>query len=375
MKKAGANLEQSKSALFPSLSLNASAVNQWNNSNNPELYRNYQVYGNTSWEADIWGKLRSTKRANLAAYLQSEAYKRAVQTQLIANVSVSYYSLLALDAQLKITEKTIEKRKANVESMKMMKDNDMVTGADLVMSEANRYSAEVTIPDLKQNIYKTENALSILLGRNPGPIPRGVITSQEVSHEIETGVPFQLLANRPDVQEAELKYRYNYEMTKVARSYFYPTLTLSASGGISANNFSFDPSSLFWNFIGGLAQPIFNNGAIKQRYRVADSNREESLLAFKQTLLTAGAEVVNAMKEYQSASEKISIRTNQIKYLEKSVDFTMELLKYTSSTNYTDVLTSEVNLLNAQLNSVNDKLQQLHAIVTLYQSLGGGWKE
>ncbi len=373
--KAGANLAQSKLAFFPSLSLNASESNQWKNSNSPEMSRNYQVYGNSGWEADIWGKLRSTKRANLASFLESEAYKRAVQTQLIANVSVSYYTLLAYDAQLQITEKTLEKRKVNVESMKVMKDNDLVTGADLVMSEANRYSAEVTIPDLKQNIYKTENSLSVLLGRNPGPIVRSVLATQEISTEIKTGVPFQILANRPDVQEAELRYRYNYEMTNVARSSFYPSITISANAGISANNFSFDPSSLFWNFIGGLAQPLFNNGAIRQRFRVAKANKEESLLLFKQTLLSAGEEVVNAMKEYQTASEKIAIRSKQIRYLEKSVDYTMELLKYTTSTNYTDVLTSEVNLLSAQLNSVNDKLQQLHAIVSLYQSLGGGWKE
>ena len=372
--KTGANLEQSKLALFPSLSLNAGESNQWKNSNSPELSRNYQVYGNAGWEADIWGKLRSTKRANLAAFLESEAYKRAVQTQLIANVSVSYYTLLAFDAQLQITEKTLEKRKKNVESMKVMKNNDMVTGADLVMSEANRYSAEVTIPDLKQNIFKAENSLSVLLGRNPGPIVRSTLSVQEISTEIKTGIPFQILANRPDVQEAELKYRYNYEMTNVARSSFYPSITLSANAGISANNFSFDPSSLFWNFVGGLTQPIFNNGAIQQRYKVAKANKEESLLVFKQTLLTAGEEVVNAMKEYQTASEKIAIRSNQIRYLEKSVDYTMELLKYTASTNYTDVLTSEVNLLSAQLNSVSDKLQQLRAIVTLYQSLGGGWK-
>ena len=373
--KAGANLEQSKLAFFPSLSLNATESNQWNNSNTPEMLRNYQVYGSSGWEADIWGKLRSTKRANLTAFLESKAYQRAVQTQLIANVSVGYYTLLAYDAQLQITEKTLEKRKANVESMKIMKANDLVTGADLVMSEANRYSAEVTIPDLKQNIYKTENSLSVLLGRNPGPIARTTLASQEISAEIQTGVPLQILANRPDVQEAELKYRYNYEMTNVARSSFYPSLTLSANGGISANNFSFDPSSLFWNFIGGLAQPIFNNGAIQQRFRVAKANKDESLLIFKQTLLTAGEEVVNAMKEYQTASEKIAIRSNQIRYLEKSVDYTMELLKYTATTNYTDVLTSEVNLLSAQLSSVSDKLQQLHAIVSLYESLGGGWKE
>jgi NodT family efflux transporter outer membrane factor (OMF) lipoprotein len=377
MKKAEANLKQSKASLFPTLNAFADASFQSNNAIIPGVPASYQLYGVTSWEADIWGRLRSAKRANLALFLESEAYKRAVQTQLIANVADSYYTLMAFDAKLRVTEKTIENRNSDVETMKMMKDNDLVTGADLVQSQANMYSAKVTIPEIKQSIYETENALSVLLGRNPGPITRGSLDEQEISPDLKTGIPAQLLANRPDVQEAEYQFRYGFEMTNVARKYFYPSLTISATGGITSTDLSklFNASSVFWNLVGGLTQPILNQGQNKQRLRIAQANQQEYLIAFKQTVLTAGQEVANAMHGYQSASEKITLRASQIDYLEKSVNYTMELLKYTSSTNYTDVLTSEVNLLSAQLNSINDKLQQLQAVLSLYQSLGGGWKQ
>ena len=377
MKKAEANFKQSKAALFPSLNLNADASYQNNDAAVAGVPATYQFSGTASWEADIWGRLRSAKRANLSLFLESEAYKRAVQTRLIANVAINYYTLLAFDAKLQVTEKTIENRNSDVETMKLMKDNDLVTGADLVQSQANLYSAEVTIPEIKQSIYETENALSLLLGRNPGPITRSSLNEQEISTDLRTGIPAQLLANRPDVQEAEYQFRYGFEMTNVARKYFYPSLTISATGGITSTDLSklFNVSSVFWNIVGGITQPIFNQGQNKQRLRVAQANQEEYLITFKQTLLTAGQEVANALHGYQTASEEIALRTSQIEFLEKSVDYTMELLKYTSSTNYTDVLTSEVNLLSAQLNSINDKLLQLQAVVSLYQSLGGGWKQ
>lgn len=377
MKAAKANLRQSKAALLPSLGLNADATYQNENSDGSGLSENYQLYGSASWEVDIWGKLRKTKRAYLATFLESEAYKRTIQTELIADIAINYYILLAYDEMLSVTEKTVEKYEADVEAMELLKKNDVVTGADLVLSEANRYSAEVTIPDLKQSIYETENTLCLLLGRNPGSIVRSVLDKQSITANMKTGIPARLLANRPDVQEAEFAFRYYYEMTNVARSYFYPSLTITASGGITETDITklFDASTIFWNIAGGLTQPLFNQGLNKQRLEVAEANEEEYFITFKQTLLTAGSEVVNAMHQYETASQKIEIRSKQIEYLEKSVDYTMELLKYTSSTNYTDVLTSEVNLLSAQLESINDKLEQLQAVVTLYKSLGGGWKE
>jgi NodT family efflux transporter outer membrane factor (OMF) lipoprotein len=348
MNKARSTLRQSRLALLPSLGLNAdgSFVNQ--NSDGSGVIENYELYGSSTWEIDIWGKLRSTSRANMNAFMQSESYKRAVQTTLVADVATWYYTLLALDSQLQITEQTVKNREADVETMKIMKESDLVTGADLVQSQASTYSAEVTVPD-------------ILVGRIPGPVERGVLAEQQISANLKTGIPAQLLSNRPDVVEAEYQVRYSFEMVNVARTYFYPSLNITASGGITGTDLStfFNPASVFWNVVGNVAQPLFNKGTNRQRLESAKADRDEALAVYKQTLLSACSEVANAMHDYQSAEQKVLIREQQIQYLEKAVDYTMELLKYTSSTNYTDVLTSENNLLSARLDAVNDRLQQL----------------
>jgi outer membrane protein TolC len=295
---------------------------------------------------------------------------------LVSDIATDYYSLLAYDAQLQVTLKTVENRAQDVMTMKLLKESDVVTGAAVVQSEANRYSVEVTIPDWRQNIRETENALSILLGRNPGAIIRDSLNNQKVRMDLRTGLAAQLLANRPDVQEAEYQLRYYFELTNVAKTYFYPSLTITAAGGFSNASISqlFSATSLFGNIMGGLTQPIFNQGLNEQRFRVAQAKQEEYITAFKKALLTAGQEVSNALYNYQTATDKTKIRSQQISFLEKSVEFTKELLKYTVNTNYTDVLTSEQSLLAAQLSSVSDKVQQFQATVELYRSLGGGWK-
>ena len=373
--KAEATLQQSRSAFFPALGANAGATYQ--EVGKSDVNKTYQLLGSSSWEADVWGKLRNTKRASLNLFLESEAYKRAVQTKLVADVADTYYTLLALDAKLHVTERTVEFRNSDVETMKVMKENDMVTGADLVQSQANLFSAKVTIPDIRQSIYEAENALSVLLGRNPGPIERDSLSGQKIPVNLNTGIPAQLLTNRPDVREAEYQLRYGYEMTNAARKYFYPSLTINATVGYDAGDLTqfFKPSSVFWNLAGSLVQPIFNKGLNKQRLKMARADQEEYLAEYRQILLKSSQEVANAQYAIQASTEKISLRAKQIGFLEKSVDYTMELLKYSSSTNYTDVLMAEVNLLSAQLGEINDKLQQLQSIVTLYRSLGGGWKE
>jgi multidrug efflux system outer membrane protein len=371
---AEANFRQSKAAFFPSLSANADASLQ----KSPGLpsTQSYEVYLSSSWQVDIWGKLRSARRAQLAALLQSDAYKRDVQTQLVSDIAVNYYALLAYDQQLKITLATVDNRKEDVRTTQALKESDVLTGAAVMQSQANLYSAEVTVPDIRQRIRQGENTISLLLGRNPGPIVRDSLDKEQVATDLRTGLPAQLLANRPDVQEAEFQLRYYSELTNVARTYFYPALTITGQGGLSSGSLShfFDASAFFGNIVGGLTQPIFNNGLNKQRLEVAKSQAQEFLLTFQKTLLTAGQEVSNALTDYQSASEKITIRSKEIHFLEKSVEFTKELMKYNANTNYTDVLTSEQNYLSAQLNGVDDKLQQLQAVVTLYASLGGGWR-
>ena len=396
MQTAEANLQQSKLAFFPTLSTNAaftlskssSAQLRALNIRNAESGSNtvsttsiptikqYSLTASTSWEADVWGKLRSNKRAYLAAYLQSDAYRRAVQTQLIANIANDYYALLAYDKQLKITLETVENRKTDVETMKALKEGDVVTGADVVQSEANRYAAEVTLPDIRRNIRETENTLSLLLAMPPDSIPRTQLDDQQPVASLQTGVPAQLLSNRPDVQEAEYSFRNAFELTNVARTYFYPALTISGTGGFATANTltAFFAGTFYGSLISGLTQPIFNQGINRQRLRIAQSNQAQAFYAYQTTLLTAGQEVSNALFSYQMAVDKANARQQQLAALEKAVDYTKELLKYTANTNFTDVLTSEQNLLAAQLNSVNDRLQQLQATVTLYRALGGGWR-
>ena len=243
----------------------------------------------------------------------------------------------------------------------------------MVQSEAQRYAAEVTIPDLRQQILETENALSILLGNDPAAIRRGNITEQQTLSVLQTGVPAQLLANRPDVQQAELQFRNNFELTNVARASFYPTLSITASSGLSAFNFAnFLSAGGFGASIGaGLIQPIFNQRNNRTRLLVAEAQQQGAFLNFQNTLLNAGREVSNAVSLHQTALDKMSVRTNQLNSLQLSVEYSQELLRY-GFANYTEVINARQFLLQAQLGGVNDRLQQLQATVNLYRALGGG---
>ncbi|KIQ22449.1 membrane protein [Flavobacterium sp. MEB061] len=382
--QARASLRQSKLAYYPNLNLDANVTRTKQSEaglnfpagiNINTLTTTYKLGLSTSWEADIWGKLSSTKRAALATYLATDAAKQAVQTQLIADIANNYFLLLSYDKSLEITQQTLEARVKNVETIKALKEGAIVTGAAVVQSEANRYAAEVLIPDIKQSIRETENALNILLGQAPGPIERGVLGEQQTPDNLAIGLPSQLLQNRPDVRQAEFNFRVAFENTNLARTYFYPSLTLTASGGFSNLELkNFFDNSIFYSIIGGLTQPLFNQGLNKARLTTAQSQQLQALNSFQQSLLVAGQEVSNAMYSYQMAVEKEDSRQKQIESLVKAVDFTQQLLEYSSATNYTDVLTSEQNLLSAQLNGINDNLQKLQALVDLYRALGGGWK-
>ncbi|MEJ5996376.1 efflux transporter outer membrane subunit [Pedobacter sp. Du54] len=384
IKIAEATLQQSRASFLPSLQGDVSvtdakqsrAAQNFPAGLNINLEtQTYRAQLSTSWEADIWGKLSSAKRSAYASLLQSDAAKRAVQTQLIANIANTYYSLLALDKQLAITLQTIKSRKSNVEAMKALKEGAKVTGAAVVQSEANLYAAEVSVPDLKRNIRETEHVLSILLANAPAAINRSSIDQQVAYTNLKTGVSAQLLQNRPDVQAAEFAFKAAFENTNVAKAYFYPALTLTASGGLSTLQLKdFFNQSVFYNLIGGLTQPIFAKGQNKARLKTSLAQQQIAFFAFQQVLITSGSEVSNALYSYQTAVEKQETRAKQIASLTKAVDFTQELLRYSSATNYTDVLTSEQSLLAAQLSGVGDQLQKLQAVVNLYRALGGGWK-
>lgn len=382
---AEANFYEGRMSMLPSLSANgrASYNDQSDNSVNFDEglgdvsippSEQYSVSLSSSWELDVWGKLTSVKRASLAALLQTEATRRAVQTTLIANVANAYYQLLALDKQLEITRQTVENRRMDVETVKSLKESDMVTGVSVQQSIANQYAAEVIIPELKQQITVQEHTLSKLLGRAPGSIERTSLTEQNPIDSLATGVPAQLLRNRPDIIAAEYSFRSAFELTNNARAYFYPSFTLTAEGGYQSLETQdlFQPGSVFYNLIAGLTQPIFNRGQNRARLKRSKAQQEQALLELRSTILDASTEVSNTLSAFQNAEEKLEMRNHQLNALENAVEYSRELLQY-GEANYTEVLTAQQQLLSAQLSNISDQLQQLTAGVDLYRALGGGW--
>ena len=335
----------------------------------------YDVTANLSWEADIWGKIRSNKRSTQASDLQSVSAHQAVKNQLISSISNTYYNLLALDAQLDITKKTIETRQSGVETIKALKDAGQVTQVAVDQNIAQYNNARALQVDIETAIFKTENMLSILLGRSPQQFERSSLDLQKLEQETMLGVPATLLSNRPDVMAAEYSLIQSFELTNVANSSFYPSLTLTASGGLQSLQLEdlFKTNSLFANIIGGLTQPLLNQRKLKTQKEVALANQESALINFKKTLLTAGNEVSNALYSYENEVKKFEFRKKEVEALRTAESNSEELLK-NGYANYLDLLTARQSALTAELNVIDSKLLQLTSIVDLYEALGGGWR-
>ena len=335
----------------------------------------YEITGNLSWEADIWGKIRSTKRAMEASYLQSVAAHQAVKTELIANIATFYYQLLALDEQLKITRETIRTRESSLETTRALKDAGTVSEVAVKQTEAQLFTARALVVELETNIKLLENSLSILLGEEPHDIERSQIDDQEINARLETGFPIQLLRNRPDVIAAEYSLVNAFELTNVARSNFYPSLTLSASTGLQSLELDklFSVNSLFATVIGGIAQPILNGRRIRTQYEVSLSQQEQAFLRFRQAILQAGREVSDALYTFEAAKERIDIKSQEFAAYDTATSYSEELLN-NGLANYLEVLTARQNALNSRIDLINARFSRLRSIVDLYRALGGGWK-
>lgn len=335
----------------------------------------YQLYGSLSWEADIWGKIRSNKRAANAAFLQTGAANQAIKTELIAGIATTYYQLLSVDAQIKVAEKTLINRNQSVETIIALKKAGNVTEVGVKQTEAQKYATEIIIADLKNSAIVLENTMSALLGEASGKIERSTFESQNMQPAITLGVPANLLRNRPDVIAAEYNLITNFEMTNVAKSGFYPTLKVTATGGLQSIDLKewFSANSLFANVITGLTQPLLNQRQVRTKYEVAQANQEKAYLQFEKSLLTAGKEVSNALAQYNNETYKITVREKQAAALTKASSFSDELLNY-GLANYLEVLTAKDAALDAELSLADNKFQQYKAIIQLYKALGGGWQ-
>ncbi|MDX1363802.1 MAG: efflux transporter outer membrane subunit [Arenibacter latericius] len=378
---AQAYLKQGKAGYYPTIDAMASygrstfSENGAMAMNSGSATEQFELSGSLSWEADIWGKIRSADRASQANYLQSVAAHQAVKTNLIAAISSTYYRLLALDKQKDIIKETIEARKSSLTTTQALKDAGQVTEVAVKQTEAQLYSTEIILVDIEKNIKLLENTFSILLGESARSVQRGTLEEQELQTELTTGVPADLLVNRPDVLEAEYSLINAFELTNVARSHFYPALRLTAAGGFQSLELDnlFNASSLFSNLAGSLAQPILNGRKIKTQYEVSQAQQEQALLRYKKVLLIAGKEVSDALYDYQAENKKIEVRKKELASHMLAESYSEELLNNGLS-NFLEVLTARQNVLNSQLNLIDSQFGQLNAIVTLYEALGGGWQ-
>lgn len=372
---AHSQLKGARLSYLPSLTLAASGNKAYYDiTGMRDMPWTYQVPLSASWEIDIFGKTLNTNRRAKAALLQSEAYEQAVRSQIIAGVANCYYTIAMIEKQLQITRETAKLWGQNVEIMKDFKEAGRVTEAAVVQSAANYYSIQASITDLEVALNQANNSMSLLLNVAPqswGISPDAVFRLPGV---VSAGVPMRELAARPDVRAAEQSVAVAYYATNQARAAFYPGITISATGGFtnSVGSMVINPANWFANLAGSLTAPLFARGQLISNLEVAKANQAVAMNNFENTLMNAAAEVSDAYLTLEKSAEKSELLSHQVAELEKSVEYTMELLSYNGSTSYLEVLTAQQTLLQAQLNKVNCDNTHARAAVSLYQALGGG---
>ena len=373
VEQAEAGLMTSRLAYFPSLSFSPTGTVSKVEGN--AATKSYSIPLQASWQVDLFGSLRNDKRMAEASLMQTKAYQQVTQTQIIASVANMYYTLLMLDEQLKLTKETSEIWKQNVEAMELMLQAGGITNAAAVsQSKGAYYEVLTTIPTLEQNIRSTENSLSTLLHRSPGPIDRGTFADQSFPASMSQGVPVQLLENRPDVKAAEMSLQAAFYQTNKAYSAFYPNITINGTLGWSNQALGIikNPADFLVQAVGSLVQPLFQKGQLRANLKISKAQQETALLNFEQSLLNAGEEVSNALTSYQTAIDQECQRVKQVEALQDAYDQTEYLFSHGNTTTYLEKLTAQQSLLSAQLSLISDRFDKMQAVVSLYQALGGG---
>jgi outer membrane protein, multidrug efflux system len=337
----------------------------------------YTLGAGLNWEIDIWGKLRRQREAANATYLQAYEASRAVQTALVANIANSYYNLLMLDAQLAIARRNLNLGDSIVQIIKLQKQAGEVSELAVQQATAQQQTAAILVPQIEQQIAIQENTIRILSGDQPGTITRSAqLSSYKVWESLPTGIPAAMVSRRPDVRSSEMALVAANAKVGIAEASMYPTISITANGGINAFQFSkwFNlPGSLFATGAAGLTQPIFQRRALKTQKEVATLQRDQAALSFRQSAYNAMGEVSNALVSLDKLKTQYQLTTDKVNTLRSAIG-NAELLFKSGMANYLEVITAQGNLLQAELSQVTVERDQLSAMVELYRSLGGGWK-
>ncbi len=369
---AHANLRGARMSYFPSLMLTptggASSV-----SNEKLTGWNYTIPLTATWEIDVFGKLLNNNRLAQSAEEQAKAYEQAVRSQIIGAVANCYYSIATLQSQLQLSRETAVIWGENVQAMKDYKLAGRTNEAAVVQSQANYLSILAQITDLEVALDKANNTLSLLLNTMPQKWEISSDAQLNAPAIFRDGVPMRELAARPDVRAAEQAVAQAYYSTNIARAAFYPGLSITANYGFTNlfGSFIKNPGDWFASLAGSLVAPIFSRGQNIARLEAAKAKQEQAMNSFQYTLLSASAEVSDALTTYDKNNEKALLLAEQVENLKKAEYYTKELFD-AASASYLEILTAQSSLLSAQMSELNCKLAKAQAIILLYQSLGGG---
>jgi multidrug efflux system outer membrane protein len=330
-----------------------------------------------AWQLDFWGKYRRATEAGRANLLASEWARREVVSTLVANLASAYFLLRALDLELEISKRTLNSRQESLRLTRILSDGGSTSLLDVRQAEQLVFTASAEIPALEQQIEQQENFLSILLGQNPGDVPRGqTLTEQRQPPEVPPGLPSSLLERRPDIRQAEAQLVAANAEIGVARAAYFPQISLSGAGGFQSSALSslFSGPAGAWSFGASLTQPIFTGGRLRSEVRLAEARQQTAVLFYQQSIQGAFRSVSDALVAYHKTRE---FRAQQELLFRSAQDAArLSHMRYTGGvTGYLEVLTNETNAFSAELGLVQARLNELLALVQLYQALGGGWQQ
>ncbi|MFD2966514.1 TolC family protein [Sphingobacterium bambusae] len=331
---------------------------------------------NLSWEVDIWGKIKGQQQESLIDLLKTEEAVHAVKTRLVSEVVTGYYNLLMLDKQLSVSRENLLFADSTLLILKKQHALGLASLVAVQQQEMSTDQLQKSIPEIERAIHVQENALSVLAGNYPGKVERQQGLDQVIVPEgLETGVPANLLSYRPDVRSRELDLRRSLASIHIARVSMYPVLNITAQGGLNAlmaENWFNIPGSLFGTAAGAIAQPLLNGRQLKTRFKQAEISGEQAALHFRQSVLSAAAEVSDALIQIKKIEEQEVVSERMVQRAADLVDNSLKLYTYSEAT-YLEVIVAHTAKLQAELDLAAVKAQKLNAIATLYRSLGGGW--
>ena len=343
----------------------------------PDPLPDFRTAAEASWEIDIWKKLRNAKKASISRYLSTVEGKNFVRMNLVAEVASSYYELLSLDNQLEIVQQTITLQKNALDVVKIQKEAARATELAVQKFQAEVLGSQSLEFEIRQNITETENKINFLLARYPQPIPRSSVSFFDITPAlVHSGIPSQLLANRPDIRQAELDLEAAKLDVKVARAEFYPSFEISAATGFQAFKPTYLvklPESLLYSLAGDIAGPIINRRAIKAEYYSANAKQLQAIYNYEKSILNGYIEVSTGLSKIDNLEKNFELKKQQVDALTRSIEISNDLFK-SARADYFEVLMTQRDALETKLDLVETRKEQLNAVINMYRNLGGGWQ-